>query len=136
VVSLLQISESVLEHRSEIPIISGAGQPVRGSGIYLSDACVASHHLERGVAQELLEDKEIAAIPQKGDGKGVAEEVRVAVHTCPLADAFEKAIHDVAREGTSSRQREEGSIGLRVISGGEIGREGDGNRLGAKPGTE
>jgi hypothetical protein len=53
---------------------------------------VVFDHIQRGVAQQLLEDKDIAAVPQKRNGKGVSEAMGRGIgHTGPFPDAADEA---------------------------------------------
>ena len=47
--------------------------------VVLDDVHVAPDHLEGRVAEQLLEREWVAAAAQVGDGKGVAEAVRMAI---------------------------------------------------------
>lgn len=61
-----------------------------GRDVGLGEGEVAFDHLEAGVAEECLQGKDIAAVAQVVEGKGMAEAVRVNPgFACSSAEAVE-----------------------------------------------
>ena len=102
----------------ETPVSDGAGVAVFALEVGLGDVGVAADHFEAGVADEVLEDVDVAAVAQEFDGEGVAEAVGVDVgDASTLPEALEVLGEVATFDGVAVAGGEEGLLGV----GGEVG---------------
>lgn len=96
-------------------------------GIQVGQVKVVFDHLQGGVGQQFLQDKDISPITKKIDSKGMAEAVRVGVlHAGALADTFDEPGQGLALEVLIVIGGEEGIFGPGIGPGGEIAPDGFG----------